>query len=155
MLLITSCGKNYVTKEVVIQKEVQQVVQEFEGAYFLENGSIIELITDSSGDVTIKRFGQQVLSENPQNGTIAEHPKIVGESIQVFNGQLAWSKNVKYNSGHDVEEDISGNNINGVKKTDYNIKFENKKLVLSITIWNNKSKNNINKVIAKRLIKEQ
>ena len=129
--------------------------QQFEGFYHLKNNGFIELIANKRGDINIINTNQHILSENPKNNTLAEHPRIYGSHLQILNNKLRWTRNEKYTGGHDLEEDINGNNILGVKRTDYLIELIRGKLKITVLIWSNKIGNNINNVIAKRIIKEE
>ena len=62
--------------------------------------------------------------------------------------KVSFSKNVNYNSAkEDIEEDESGNDINGSKLTSFLLeKLEDEKIRLTITIYANSSNNNINYV---------
>lgn len=166
VLLVFSCGKktNYVkvkgdTTEVekIVEVEIEKIIeksQEFEGYYYLKNNGFIELVANSRGDITVVTELQQILSKNPQNGTIAEHPRLYGSHIQIIDNKLKWTRNENYTSGQDLEEDVNGSNIIGQKRTDYTIELIDGKLKITILVWDDKIGNNINNVIAKRIIKE-
>jgi len=61
-----------------------------------------------------------------------------------------YSQNHNYNSGNDLEEDLSGLNISGSKKTDYIVTFQNGQMRITILIYSSGINNNINSVIATR-----
>jgi len=158
LLILVACGKD-THKETNTEKPVEvevpvEVTQDFEGFYRLQNGGTIEFIADSEDKITVVSSGQVVVSQNPENGTFGEHPRISGAELLVIDKSLRWSVNVNYTSGQDIEEDISGSNITGTKKTNYYIYYENDKLVIEISIWQSKIGDNINSIIAHRVIKE-
>lgn len=159
-MICNSCGPLYKTqtpitveKEVIKEKNVE-VNQQFEGVFFLENNSTLELLSDFENKVTIDTRIQVMTSENPQNGTFGEHPRITGTDLLVKDGKVRWTLNVNYTTGNDIEEDASGANIVGQKRTDYLIEFINDKLRVTVSIWNDKINNNANNIIAKRILEE-
>lgn len=145
------------TETEIVEIEVEKIIevsQMFEGFYNLQHGGFIELVANARGDITVEATNQYVLTKNPKNGTICEHPRVYGTDLQIIKGELKWTRNENYTSGHDVEENGSGANITGIKKTDYTVRLFKGKLVLKINIWDDKIGNNINEIIATRTIRE-
>lgn len=65
-MTLTGCGNdNYHTKYVPYDKEVP-VAQDFENAYFFDNGGFIELVASEDGQVSILRAGYTLTSANPK-----------------------------------------------------------------------------------------
>lgn len=155
LILITlsfaSCGKRVYnnTKTVTEYKEVSQL---FEGRFYLSNNSYIELY--QSGDmVHVSSHGQLLTVVNPENDTFGEMPRISGNYVLVED-KIRFSKNLNYRDGNDIEEDLSGNNIRGHKRTDVTIEMVDEKLQITIEIYSNKSNSNVNRIIAKRVLTE-
>lgn len=152
-LLLVGCGKQtttYVT-ESIETKEVF-VKQDFERVWYLNNNSLLEILQNADDKVTFLSVNQSLQSINPKNSTFAHHPKITDANVSIVNGKVFLSKNVNYNSGHDLEEDVSGANITGQRRTDYTFEIkDNGKLKLTIEVYSNKISNNANYIVAKRV----
>lgn len=151
-LFLSACGSDYHTIEKVPVEVEVPVAQDFEGVFYFENGSQIELVAGYDGDVTILRSGQSLQSINPQNDTLGSHPTVSGEGFEVSNGKIFFFSNANYTGGNDLEEDVSGSNITGQKRTDYLIELlGDGRLQLTIKIYSDKINNNANYVVATRI----
>ena len=151
LITLQSCGSSnskFYINEIVENKQL------FEGRFYLSNNSYIELVEGSDDTVHILSSGQLLTVINPENNTYGEMPKLSG-SYKPLNGIIKFSKNLNYTDGHDLEEDVSGNDIKGVKRTDITIKYINNKLNIKIEIYSNKIGNNINYIIANRNLVEE
>lgn len=151
LALVTSCGKDTV---VYTPQQVENDLI-FDGRFYL-NGSDANCITlneTQPGVVDILSTCQSLVSKNPENGTFGEFPRITRTNAFVINGEIRFTSDINYNSDNDIEEDVSGDNINGRKRTDVLIKFnENNMLELTLSVWD--GNNNINTVVAKRVFTE-
>lgn len=144
--------------EVEVPVEVEKLVevpvkQMFEGYWYLQNGGTLEIIVGSDDRITLVTSGQNIQSINPKNGTHAGHPHMSGSQLRVVNGEIRFFKDLTYNSNHDVEEDISGANITGKKRTDFTISEKDGRLIIQIKIYSGASNSNPNNIVAKRTIK--
>lgn len=146
VLGLTSCGKEYVTT-------TQMVAQDFEGFYYCDNNSNIELVTDYNNSVIVESYGQSMNSVNPKNGTLGTHPTVSYRDLVINGNKLViFPRNYNYSSStHDIENDTTGSNITGNKRTDVLFQLNNdKSLKVEFTIYSNAVNSNINSVIAKR-----
>ena len=150
-----SCGQNtkkyYKTETEVVEKEVE-VVQEFEGKYYMENNGFIE-IYQSEYAILISSSNQLLTTINPQNNTFGELPRISGEYTIVDN-KVKISRNLNYTSGNDIEEDVSGNDITGQRRTDITIELVDERLQITYEIYSDRIGNNANFIVATRILKE-
>lgn len=145
-LLLTSCGKEYVTS-------VEYKAQDFEGYYYCENNSTIELVTDYSNRVTIESTGQSLNSVNPQNNTLGTHPTISYRDLIINKDRLVIpQRNYNYSSStYDLENDTTGSDITGSKRTDVNMKMlSSDHLEVNIKIYANAINSNINSIVLDR-----
>ena len=148
-LLLTSCGKERVNERLVV---VDAKAQDFEGVFYFDHGSIIELVQSADGDVSILSQGQLLTSVNPQNDTFAQHPVISRTNEEVVNGKIAFTLNLNYTSGQDVEQDVSGGNITGKKRTDVLIELiEEGRIRIKLTIYSDQLNANANYIVATRI----
>ena len=148
-LLFVSCGKERVNERLVV---VDAKAQDFEGVFYFDHGSVLELVQASDGDVSILSQGQLLTSVNPQNDTFAQHPVISRTNQEVVNGKIAFSVNLNYTSGQDVEQDVSGANITGQKRTDVLIELiEEGRIRIKFTIYSDQLNANANYIIATRI----
>lgn len=154
LFVLASCGKDETT---IIHNVPEEVTEDLflEGAFYLENNGFLEITQDSFNRVTLESSGQLILSVNPQNNTIAEHPRISIVDAFIINDKIFSSRNYNYTSGNDLEEDVSGANITGNRKTDITIEIVDNKLQIKIEIYAAAMNNNINFIVATRIIKEQ
>lgn len=147
----------YIDRPVEVEVPVQvRIPQKFENIYRFVNGSgdvsTLELRVNSLDLVSIESINQVLVSRNPQNGTAGEHPRISMDGLNIINNRVSFTRDLNYTSGQDLEEDVSGSNITGRKKTDFSLYFnEQDKLVLEIKIYANQSGQNINEVVAHRV----
>lgn len=148
-LVLASCGKERVNERLVV---VDAKAQDFEGVFYFDHGSIIELVQSADGDVSILRQGQLLTSVNPQNDTFAQHPAISRTNEEVVGGKIAFTLNLNYTSGQDVEQDVSGANITGKKRTDVLIELiEEGRIRIKLTIYSDQLNANANYVVATRI----
>ena len=153
LLGLVGCGKDYEYKEVFVDKEIT-IAQDFEGVYYLNNGSFIELVASSDNEVTILREGYNLTSENPKNSTLGTHPVVTRENLEPNNRKLFFSLNVNYGNSnqYDLEEDVNGSDITGTRRTDYLFELINdNNIKITVKIYQSSSNNNINKVVATRV----
>lgn len=83
------------------------------------------------------------------------HPTVTRENLEPKNGKIFFSQNVNYGSSsqYDLEEDVSGSDITGSKRTDYLFELlDGGKIKLTIKIYDNTINNNVNSVIATRVL---
>jgi len=162
ILLVTACHKKSiivqkvpVEKEVTIEKEIvikKTLVQDFENTYYFENGGFIELVTSNDNEVTILRTNYSIVVENA-NSTLANMPVLTAENLEPNNNLIIISRDINYGSSsqYDLERDDNGSNITSTHRTDYKFELlQDKNLRLTITIYEGRTNNNINKVIFKR-----
>jgi len=153
LVLFIGCGKDsVVVKEKLVYKDVV-VAQEFEGSFFMNGNSFIELVASSDNEVTILRTNQMLTSLNPKSVTYGNHPPITIENLEIHNGKLSFSKDVNYSTAnvYDLEEDVNGNDIIGVHRTDYLFyKLTDGRLQLRVSIFQGRTNHNINNVVARR-----
>lgn len=153
LLLVTSCGDDIVNNpshEII--KYIEEP-QEFEGVWYFNYGSKIELIVDEEGDVLVSPYGQVLNSINPKDGSLGTHPVInfVSAPLPVINNELRLYQNYNYTSGGDIEEDVSGSNITGNRATDIRIYLlDDGRLRIKINVYDDAVNNNINSIIATR-----
>jgi len=146
--LMSGCGKTEYNNVLVPTR----MAQDFEGLFYCENGSNVELIADYQDRVTFETSGQSLNSINPINSTLSTHPIISNRDVVVNGNKLVmFPVNVTYSSStHDVEKDAGGD-INGKKRTDYSISLnEQDQLLIKITIYDNAINSNINSIIVER-----
>ena len=80
ILMLSGCGKDYELQtiehisEIVVEREVV-VPQEFEGYWYCENGSNVELLADFKNLISFETLGQYLISDN-KDGSFGLHPKI-------------------------------------------------------------------------------
>ena len=151
MLLLTGCGSDYKTEITKSYPTVE--TQSFEGVYYLPNNGYIELTQADDGDVTFDTAYQSIVSENPQNNTFAHHPAISGK-YEVNSNKILFGKDVDYRTGsqYDLEEDSSGSDITGRHYTTFLVEKVGDEIRLTITIYDGTKNNNLNGVIAKRVL---
>ena len=144
MFIFTGCGENLEYVGVPVQ-------QQFEGLYRFDNGSSLELVAAHDGELSIIRQGQVLNTVNPQNNTLGTLPKFSGEGLEPLGNSVFFTRNYNYTSGNDIENDTSGANILGKKKTDVVISLlSNKQVKVTVTIYANAVNSNINYVVATR-----
>lgn len=157
-LALVSCGRS--TREVHHEDPIKEIVvqeklisQDFEGIYTCENYSNLELYADSLDRVSFVPQGQSLNSVNPQNDTLGTHPRIRERNLEITGNKLvAKPRNYNYSqSTHDIEEDVSGDDINGKHRTDVVVeKLSDYKIKVNITIFDGAVNSNINWVIVER-----
>jgi hypothetical protein len=65
---------------------------------------------------------------------------------------LYFTANVTYGGG-DLEEDISGSNITGRRRTDFIVKWIDSEVILTIKVYRDEINDNINAVVLNRTYK--
>ena len=150
--LFTGCGKEILKQtDIKFENKTNTVKekQKFEGLFFFDLGGEVELIQDSRGQVDFVMV-DELTTINPENQTNAFIPRFNISNLVVHNGKLTKTLDVNYTSGADIEEDITGNNINGRKRTDIEITKEGNKIRLKLKIYDNETNNNANFIVAER-----
>jgi hypothetical protein len=159
LLNFTGCGDNveiveYKNEELIESQSNESEVESepsIEGTYYFKDGGILEVTTDSRNRVSVKTL-DRVTSINPKNSTYAEHPAIsINSRYLTMQGFLVYSTNVNYDR-EDLEEDTTGDNIRGRKRTDYTLTFTDNKLTLRIVVFQNVKGDNINFIILDRTL---
>lgn len=171
LLLLTGCSDD---KEVQVVKEIQEVEKEvlvevekvttvekpvyievpqkFEGIFNLDNNSVIETLVDVNGDVTIDDSNQfiSVTNEDSSNGVM---PRIIGSNVQIVEGVIAWTRNVRYKTSNNIKDTLGVVDAN--RKTNFIIYFnQSDLLVLEIKIFDD-SIGKAKEVVAHHVFKEQ
>lgn len=155
-LALVGCGdETIINPEKIVEKEVEveiEIKQDFERVWFCDNNSRLELVVDSLDRVGFETTGQTLNSINPQNDTIGTHPTIGDRRLDVISGKVFLSKNYNYSSStHDIENDLTGADINGSKRTDITLELDSdKNLKVKIEIYANPINQNINYIWATR-----
>lgn len=129
----------------------------FQGYFNLQgpNGAINCIrLEEVDSKVTLDSDCFSLVTKNPKNGTLGQFPRFSIKDKIVINEELRIVLDVNYNSGHDIEEDSSGANITGTRRTDLLFRFIEGKLRLNIKVYANKNNNNLNFIVAKRSFKE-
>ena len=104
-------------------------------------------------ELTIVREGQALNSVNPNNDTLGTHPAIYYSGLEIYQGLARFSANVNYGvDTYDLEEDVSGRDIEGSHRTDYQFRMMGDKLEITITIYEGTTNNNLNTVVARRVL---
>jgi hypothetical protein len=156
LFILISCGKESVIDRVYIDNVVTNEVrisQDFEGVYYFKDGGFLEIIVGSDNEITLMREGQSIQSINPKNNTLCSHPLIYITGLESKGNKLKFFGNVNYTDGNDLEEDESGVDIRGSKRTDYEIKLlKNGRISLTIDVYSDSIGNNANYIIAKRVL---
>lgn len=155
--LLQSCGKvdkHYKTvyETDVVEKEVE-VLQRFEGSFYMSDNSFIEFY-QSDNSLLITTKNQLLTTINPINNTFGELPKLSGEYVIVDN-KVRFTKDLNYTPGNDIEEDSSGNDIRGKRRTDITIEFVDDRLQITYEIYANKKNDNVNYIVAKRVLLQE
>jgi len=130
--------------------EINESQQAVNGTYDFEYGGRFTVsVLDNNCIYLLQANNEALSSVNPRNQTLGTHP-VFNRLICQYNGSYRYSQNHNYNSGNDLEEDLSGLNISGSKKTDYIVTFQNGQMRITILIYSSGINNNINSVIATR-----
>jgi hypothetical protein len=141
----------------VAEVEEETVRREFSGYFNLSGPSdanCIYLDEKVENVVDIETDCFSLVTENPKDNSLGEFPAISGSNLVVRDDEIRFTKNVNYTSGNDIEEDATGSNITGSKRTDYRFYFKDDRLTLTIKIYDSSINNNVNEVIATRIFKE-
>lgn len=151
-----ACGdKNYYNASQVETSEGEY--PRFAGYFNLDGASEVNCIyLDQRADniVDIESDCQSLVTVNPENGTIGQFPRITATGLLVQSGEIRFTRDVNYTSGNDIEEDVSGANITGKRRTDFIIRYVDDKLNLRIIVYNSANNNNLNEIVAVRVFNE-
>ena len=151
-----------VQPEKVIEREViKEIPQEHEtlfAGYFILDGpsdaNCIYLDEKIPNVVDIESDCQSLVSINPENNSDGQFPIITASNLPVIDGKIRYTRNITYTSGHDLEEDVSGSNITGSRRTDVLIEIVDDRLRLTLSIYENANNNNLNEIVAERVFNE-
>jgi hypothetical protein len=144
LAVLSSCGKD----AILIQNSDTSL---FNGQFYLSGSSTncITLSEITPGIVDLLSDCQNLTTENPENGTFGEFPRITRNNMLVINNEIRFTTYLTFDGADDIEEDVSGSNISGRKKVDVLIAInENNNLELTIEVWDGDT--NINEVVATR-----
>lgn len=173
---LTGCGKDhtievrYEDKEIIV--EIPKA-QDFEGFYICKIvsagicdtdtppvnclvDSYLELYADYEDRVSFETTGQSLNSLNPNNGTLGTFPVISAKDLVIADKKLNVApRNYTFDSSkHDIEEDVSGADINGSKRTDVSLELvDGNAVLLNIKVFDNPVNSNINDIIVDRTLK--
>lgn len=146
MTWLVGCGSNYIPEDV----PTPPIEPNFEGAYYFDHNGFIELSASYDGEVIIESTSQSLTSLNPQNNTLAYHPAITGKYEPHFD-EVRFVRNVNYTAGQDIEEDVSGADIVGSRRTDVSIKLTTAGIKITVKIYNASLNNDVDEVVATRV----
>lgn len=158
LLMMSSCGDKKYYNEYVSEPDVAAPESpKFSGYFVLDGGSdanCIYLDQKAENVIDIESDCQSLVSVNPQNSTLGQFPTISASNLIVLDGAIRFTKNLNFTAGNDLEEDVSGANITGSRRTDVLITFEDSKLKLVIKVYKSANNNNLNEIIATRTFSE-
>lgn len=146
LFLLVGCGDELTT--IIGSSNTQR----FEGIYICNDSSFLELEQDSLDTVRFDTSHQSLNSLNPENSSYGTHPTISENGLYAIDNKLyIRPRNYNYSSStHDIEEDVSGSNITGNKRTDILVELKGDTLHIKIDIWGGAISHNINEIIASR-----
>lgn len=155
LVFVVGCGRKDRVVEVEVEVEkIVAVAQDFEGTYLCDNNSYLELIADYKDRITFETSGQSMNSINPQNGTVGTHPVIGERDVVVVGGDrlLIAPRNYTYSSStHDLENDLTGSNVTGSRRTDVEVKkVSDNKISVKFEIYSGAVNSNVNGIIITR-----
>lgn len=154
-LLVLGCGPEIKHEYVTVAGNVDI---KFEGYYYLDGGdgavNCIYLDRVAENIVHLDSDCQSLVSVNPENKSLGQFPRITNYSNVIIDNKIRFTKNVTYSSGNDLEEDVSGSNITGSRRTDVVIEHEAGKLKLTIKVYKAANNSNLNSVVAVRVFRE-
>lgn len=157
LLLIITLLLTVACKDEVVYIDNQGNPVQFSGYFTLDGPSDVNCIyldEKNPGLVDIESDCQSLVTKNPQNNTLGQFPTITATNLIALGNEIRYTRNVNYSSGNDIEEDVSGSNITGNRRTDFLIKFVDEKLELTISIYRNANNANLNEIVATRVFKE-
>jgi hypothetical protein len=151
LLLIVGCGKNkYIhteTKDVKTEYRTNFIKQDYEGLYYFDNNSCMEIIVNYNNEISIIKENQTLISFNNDN-TLAIHPIIYISNVNIVNNKIKWTQNIKYTVSNSIK-DNTDNIIIGTKRTSFTLELLNFGYIkLTIEIIDNINDENI--VLTKR-----
>lgn len=144
-----------IEKEIIVEPEQMQA---FTG-YFNLNGpstaNCIYLDEKIENVVDIESDCQSLVSVNPENGTLGQFPRVSQTNLLIINGEIRFTVDLNYTSGNDIEEDVSGSNITGRRRTDFRIYFSDSgELKVNIKVYGSSNNNNLNEIVVNRTFTE-
>ena len=151
LILVIGCGKTkYITG-------INPEPESFAGYHLLDGPSSANCVyiderIDNVYDLTLEC--QSLVTTNPKNSSAGQFPPLNLKNLIPVEGKIKLTKDFTYTSGHDLEEDVSGSNITGKRRTDIVISLESGKLKIEIDVWKAANNSNLNEIVAKRLFKE-
>lgn len=134
-----------VTKQYYTQEEQQKLFTEI---VYLENGGKISFYRNFDNN-TVRIETQNLTTINPENNTLGLLPNI-NRTIMILHNELRYSFDANYTSGMDIEQDTNGQNIQGRKRTDIKIFYDNGVLKVEYLIYSDSTNNNANFIVARR-----
>ena len=158
VLFLVGCNNDddyFVTEVYELPKEKTSL---FDG-YFYLNGAAnncIYLHRKENGLVDVESECQSLVSLNPRNRTYGQFPRVTINNVMVMNDEIRFTKNLNFSSSKsDIEEDQSGNDINGKKRVDFLLKYNNDgRLTMNIKVFKSNNNNNLNYIIVNRTFTE-
>lgn len=157
LVLLSACGDD-VTNYQVVENAESQGRQAFSGYFQLDGGSSVNCIyldEKLPNVVDIESDCQSLVSVNPENGTLGQFPTITASGLLVINNKIELIRDLNYSSGNDIEEDVSGSNVTGRRRTDMIFSFdEDGKLNVEIKVYKNRNNDNLNEVVVERIFKQ-
>ena len=138
--------------QVIKEVRTEYQAQDFEGFYYFENNSQIELVASYDGDVSLLKAGQFLQSENPSDGSLASHPVLQLENLAINNGKITQIQDVSYVAGNVLKADTGGAAISGSRRTDFVFELDSsRKLKLTIKVYSGPLNNLASTVVATRV----
>lgn len=153
-LLVVGCGQD---GDVYNVTEVTENSELFQGYFQLNGGSTancIYLDQKTNGLVDLDSECQSLVTVNPQNKTLGQFPTLSRRNMIIIDGEIRQFFTLNFNSGHDIEEDMSGANITGRRRVDMRIFIKDDRLNIELKIYKNDNNDNLNEVVAVRRFKE-
>lgn len=150
-----------VEKEVVVEKEVIVEVEKehetlFAGYYNLDGpgNNCIYLDEKTPNVVDIESDCQSLTTVNPENDTIGQFPRITATNLNVIDGSIRYTHNLNFTNGHDLEEDVSGDDIVGSRRVDVILENIDGRIKITIKVYQNANNSNLNQIVAERVFNE-
>lgn len=149
-----------IVKEVPTEVPVEVPVEHetlFSGYYNLDGGSDLNCIyldEKAPNVIDLESDCQSLVTVNPENSTLGQFPVLNATNLLVSSGKVQFTRDITYTAGHDIEEDASGIDILGKRRTDVTLKLVDEKLVITIKIYANANNNNLNFIVAERVFNE-
>lgn len=166
-LLSTACGiKNTHTiehrlkeiekpSETIIVEKTKYKSQDFEGFYYCDNQSQLELLADSNNAVELETTSQTIVSLNPNDSSFGTMPLFSFKRVSILNDTqvIPNLKDYTYNVSYSLKEDDSDTILTGKHATSIIFeKIDDRKVNLHIKVYSGQVKSSIGKVIVNRVI---